>query len=170
MFLFQQPQYTHYRISNGSPRNYASFYAGANPTQYSKQKERVNIIMKDIEEFIESIGDEETSANFKAALPGILSNVESTIANAASVPGSSKFEWLSDEEFAAYRERQKKIFNSSADLSGLLGDLDLKFFWKRINKVDTLQVKDFHFFESWDKINCESEISNWIHAELKQWF
>ena len=97
--------------------------------------------MKDIEEFIESIGDEETSTNFKAALPGIISNVESTIANAASVPGSSKFEWLSDEEFEAYRERQKKIFNSSADLSSLLGDLDFKFFWKRINKVDTLQVR-----------------------------
>ena len=123
MFPFQQPQYTHYRTTYGSPGNYASFYAGANPTQYSKQKERVELIMKDIEEFIESIGDEETSANFKAALPGIVNNVEKTIANAANVPGSSKFEWLSDDEFAAYREKQKKIFNSSADLSALLSDL-----------------------------------------------
>ena len=123
MFLFQQPQYTHYRITNGSPRNYASFYAGANPTQYSKQKERVNIIMKDIEAFISSIGDEETSAKFKAALPGILSNVESTIANAANVPGSSNFEWLSDEEFAAYRERQNQIFKTSGDLSAQLSGL-----------------------------------------------
>ena len=85
--------------------------------------------MKDIKEFIESIGDEETSANFKAALPGIVNNVEKTIANAASIPGSSKFEWLSDEEFEAYRERQKKIFASSADLSALLGDLKFDQFF-----------------------------------------
>ena len=157
-YYYTQPSYYYGQY----PQRYTPYVyqapAPASPTQYSKQKERIDIIMKDIEAFISSIGDEETSAKFKAALPGILSNVESTIANAANVPGSSNFEWLSDEEFAAYRERQKKIFNSSADLSGLLGDLDLKFFWKRINKVDTLQVKDFHFFESWDKINCESEI------------
>ena len=121
MFLIQQPQYN---WQSYDPNAYSSYYTGASPIESSKQQERVNIIMKDIEEFIESIGDTGTSANFKAALPGIKSNIERTISNAASIPGSSMFQWLSDEDFEAYREKQKKIFESSTDLSSLLGGLN----------------------------------------------
>ena len=122
-YYYTQPSYYYGQY----PQRYTPYVyqapAPASPTQYSKQKERIDIIMKDIEAFISSIGDEETSAKFKAALPGILSNVESTIANAANVPGSSNFEWLSDEEFAAYRERQNQIFKTSGDLSAQLSGL-----------------------------------------------
>ena len=122
-YYYTQPSYYYGQY----PQQYTPYVyqapAPASPTQYSKQKERIDIIMKDIEAFILSIGDEETSAKFKAALPGILSNVESTIANAANVPGSSNFEWLSDEEFAAYRERQNQIFKTSGDLSAQLSGL-----------------------------------------------
>ena len=121
MFQFQQPQFN---WQSYDPNAYSAYYTGASPAELSKQKERVAIIMNDIEEFIESIGDTDTSANFKAALPGIKSNIERTISNAASIPGSSMFQWLSDEEFEAFRERQKKIFASSTDLSSLLGGLN----------------------------------------------
>merc|ERR1712012_494666 len=106
------------------PDAYSAYYTGASPADLAKQKERVAIIMNDIEEFIASIGDTDTSANFKAALPGIKSNIERTISNAASIPGSSMFQWLSDEEFEAFREKQQKIFKSSTDLSSLLGGLN----------------------------------------------
>ena len=126
-YYYTQPSYYYGQYPQRYTQQYTPYVyqatAPATPTQYSKQKERIDIIMKDIEEFILSIGDEETSAKFKAALPGILSNVESTIANAANVPGSSNFEWLSDEEFAAYRERQNQIFKTSGDLSAQLSGL-----------------------------------------------
>merc|ERR1712170_277503 len=118
---YPQPQFN---WQSYDPNAYSAYCTGASPAESSKQKERVAIIMNDIEEFIESIGDSGTSANFKSALPGIKSNIERTISNAASIPGSSMFQWLSDEEFEAFRERQKKIFASSTDLSSLLGGLN----------------------------------------------
>merc|ERR1712213_38548 len=102
-YYYTQPSYYYGQYPQRYTQQYTPYVyqatAPATPTQYSKQKERIDIIMKDIEEFILSI------------------------ANAASVPGSSNFEWLSDEEFAAYREKQNQIFKTSGDLSAQLSGL-----------------------------------------------
>ena len=99
------------------PTSYTSFYAGANPVGYSTTKERINILLKDIEGYIDSFGDAETSAKFKAAIPSIVAYVEKSIAQAANTPGAAAVQPVSDADFAAYREKQNKIFATSGDLS-----------------------------------------------------
>ena len=65
----------------------------------------------------------ETSAKFKAAIPSIVAYVEKSIAQAANTPGAAAVQPVSDADFAAYREKQNKIFATSGDLSALLSNL-----------------------------------------------
>jgi len=105
------------------PTSYTSFYAGANPVGYSTTKERINILLKAIEGYIDSFGDAETSAKFKAAIPSIVAYVEKSIGIAQAANTPAAVQPVSDADFAAYREKQNKIFATSGDLSALLSNL-----------------------------------------------
>ena len=118
--IFQQYYYTQ---PGYTPYVYQAPASGVNPTGYAVTKDRLNILFKDIEGYIDSFGNEEASANFKAAIPSIMAMVENSIAQTQNAPGAAAIQPSSDAEFAAYREKQNQIFKSSGDLSAQLSGL-----------------------------------------------
>merc|ERR1712018_881313 len=60
---------------------------------------------------------------YQFGTPAIMAMVENSIAQTAHIPGAANTQPTSDAEFAAYREKQNKIFDSSKDLVAQLSDL-----------------------------------------------
>merc|ERR1712018_5548 len=119
-YQFGTPIYGAYQSVPVAP---ISTVGGVNPVGYQVTKERLQTIMSDVQGFIDSFGSQETSAKFKNAIPAIMAMVENSIAQTAHIPGAANTQPTSDAEFAAYREKQNKIFDSSKDLVAQLSDL-----------------------------------------------
>ena len=79
-------------------------------------KDRLNIILQDVEGFIDTLGNRQVSVNFKALLPKVKSLVEYTVTQCQTAPGPDISLLSSDAEFAAYREKQNQIFKTVGDV------------------------------------------------------